>query len=1573
MPHVVCLLDVQDDRFTFTWSEGPASFEPYCLEGQACVALRELAAELREKLSNVVKSYLYSPETVAEDSFSLARTGNDLYKQIFNPGADQRSRAKDIRTWLEALRDRKLVETIEVVVDGAWSMPWNALYDEKPDKARYLEAGEGKTHWKPFWGVQYNLTGGKRVDPRYRNPRIVDPSVLMVVDEPIQAGLPDDQQKRIDDFVSSRGLNIVRNKDALRDAIDEQRPDIIYWLSHAEPAALVLDSETVTPSELYRWLTDDEEDDGFGGIAFLNGCQTAERSSDSFVDAFNEVGFSGIVGTEHQTIDTFASPFGMDFLESFLDKGEPIGKILHRLRKKVPLGLLYGAYCPPEIHVGEATDADESGIESSDIDPVRHVLGNPLAATATRQTLVPLPDVPYPSLAYYTREDRALFAARDEDVVRFASLLDRQECRILILHGESGVGKSSFLRAGVIPFLEDECHGYRFLSAEEKSSATESASDDGVVFIRATNDLAGQLSKAILDFCEQPYQLETPNGQTEISLLPRLVDVVGGTLTQPDLRAALLSDPTLLGKILKRLSEPLPFTLLVIVDQCEEVFTLAHKPEDEESTRLALGMLRRTQSVQGDFKLILALRTEYHGRLTDHLRRGMKSGKGVSDYLLTDFDVNQLVDAIRRPTQTSPTPYSSEIPRDKYRFSYEIGLPQKIAKRVVEHSSERRDSVLPLLQVICSQLYTRAKHREEKTITSDDLAAIGGVEGGLRSHVDGLLAEIYPKFKPKTPAATHGWPSPFERDDPVRRLYTRLFNRQADGRVTTALVAQDRLASEWTGEMPFDQFLASASEVRLLRISTFPVGDGEERRVSLGHDSLAKIAAEWQGEIDARSRLKQIVRGTFVASCVALVAAILVGWAMLERSKASAEQVKATKSKGDAEEALQNLQEHQKKSQAYFQSSLSTLGPLIGTIARQMEYYPYVQGIRGDLLLKSREELNKLREIKPDSPKLLAEYATAVLSLGDLRAHSRWDAEQKEHVPVLTEMEARECYEDAADSFDALDLNFMHAVSLNKLGNLEFEQGEMENAASYYERARVILDKQSELTWETREFHAKLMRNESLVAAKVGDAKRARVFIEDALKTQKEVHAELLQDDRIGSAAGSTATLAQMQQWKATLARLRGRHAESLAELNEVVEAYDLLSQADETNPHYRIEANRSRAYRAEVHHLVGNEADTIRDYRDAINSYEEIVQVLPNSRPFVLPYIEAYTNYVRVLYSWHNNDDAWQEIDEPNKAMMDLADARGLAADEKMLWGALKLVQGMIASAKGLKKADRLLQESREVFEELATTNTQPEYKARAAFAQYAHALLARNQDDDISLAIERLELSLATIDQAIAIREEPNDLLQKATVLFELGDAFYCSGDQVRARKCFEESISMETDDLARQIPHLETLPSFHERVALFHCFCLDETLRSPEVAVNAAQQACSLAADHAANSDFVGSVQYQTMLGIALYRAAKYDESAKELAKAFEMNEALAKATQQTDAAGGSIKAVRYKPGLIAFFTAMAESRKKNPDAEKTRFWLDEAQKIRERDHPGSFFMKRINDEALNLIAEQPMPSE
>src|SRR5208337_215936 len=136
------------------------------------------------------------------------------------------------------------------------------------------------------------------------------------------------------------------------------------------------------------------------------------------------------------------------------------------------------------------------------------------------------------------------------------------------------------------------------------------------------------------------------------------------------------------------------------------------------------------------------------------------------------------------PTSTEPIPGATEIPFEKYRFSYTDGLAERIAHEVLIHNAKSQDSVLPLVQVICSQLYEIVRHRTEKVIRPEDLDAIGSVRGGMQRHIDRLIAGLVCEF-----------PTDLR---PLKRLMTRLYLRQSDGGLTPALIPLDDLAAHWS-------------------------------------------------------------------------------------------------------------------------------------------------------------------------------------------------------------------------------------------------------------------------------------------------------------------------------------------------------------------------------------------------------------------------------------------------------------------------------------------------------------------------------------------------------------------------------------------------------------------------------------------------------------------------------------------------------------------------------------------------------------------------------------------------------
>ncbi len=360
MSEIVCQVGNQAGQVEFIWSSRGGFFRPYVVTGTQLIELRLAADQTRAALESLVFALNQdgSP-TPWEPSFELAEAGFRLFNDLL-PTEDET--ARKVRRWLEDVRKQSGLIGLEVVVEelaadpaAFLSVPWNLVYDERPAKHKAaFQKGQGAERWRPFWSVRYNLTSGRRVEPLKRLPTWSDPRVVVVVDPTVHEGLNDEQKGRLDQFLDEAGLTAVGSLDELEAALEEGYPRLLYWLGHATPEHLMLGDERIAPGDLRNLLRSfDDRERPEGMLAFLNACQTAEAGSGgSFLDVLHSFGFTGAIATERQTIDTFANEFGLAFLQGFLREGKPLGELLHGLRlQSAPLGLLYGAHCPPEIRV----------------------------------------------------------------------------------------------------------------------------------------------------------------------------------------------------------------------------------------------------------------------------------------------------------------------------------------------------------------------------------------------------------------------------------------------------------------------------------------------------------------------------------------------------------------------------------------------------------------------------------------------------------------------------------------------------------------------------------------------------------------------------------------------------------------------------------------------------------------------------------------------------------------------------------------------------------------------------------------------------------------------------------------------------------------------------------------------------------------------------------------------------------------------------------------------------------------------------------------------------------------------
>ena len=184
------------------------------------------------------------------------------------------------------------------------------------------------------------------------------------------------------------------------------------------------------------------------------------------------------------------------------------------------------------------------------------------------EDLPPAPgDPPYKGLAYFTTKDKALFFGREKLSDELADRL--QTTRFLAIMGASGSGKSSLLRAGIIPRLEERNWRIHII----KPGA------------HPLSALAASLTRDDLD--------------------PAATDIIG---------KALATNADTLHKTAEKLvARTHAERLLLAVDQFEELFTQCKDPQEQQTF---VDNLVSAAQTQGAVTVLLSMRADFYGRVS---------------------------------------------------------------------------------------------------------------------------------------------------------------------------------------------------------------------------------------------------------------------------------------------------------------------------------------------------------------------------------------------------------------------------------------------------------------------------------------------------------------------------------------------------------------------------------------------------------------------------------------------------------------------------------------------------------------------------------------------------------------------------------------------------------------------------------------------------------------------------------------------------------------------------------------------------------------------------------------------
>lgn len=211
------------------------------------------------------------------------------------------------------------------------------------------------------------------------------------------------------------------------------------------------------------------------------------------------------------------------------------------------------------------------------------------------KTKLSFPQRPYKFLDYFEAADQPIFFGRDEEINRLVQRIMAH--RLTVLFGQSGVGKTSLINAGVIPRLEEE--GYTSL------------------YLRALREPTASIRQALL-------QLE------------------------PDVT----SPPSNLQSLISHLPSP----MVIFLDQFEEFFVRLGK-----ATRTAFaGELAACLESDLDLRFVLSLRDDYLGRLHS-LSAQLPDDILLNRFCLENLSVEKARLAITQPAQVFKLKYEDEL------------------------------------------------------------------------------------------------------------------------------------------------------------------------------------------------------------------------------------------------------------------------------------------------------------------------------------------------------------------------------------------------------------------------------------------------------------------------------------------------------------------------------------------------------------------------------------------------------------------------------------------------------------------------------------------------------------------------------------------------------------------------------------------------------------------------------------------------------------------------------------------------------------------------------------------------
>ncbi len=328
---------------------------------------------------------------------------------------------------------------------------------------------------------------------------------------------------------------------------------------------------------------------------------------------------------------------------------------------------------------------------------------------------------PYAGLRAFQAADAERFFGREREVAKLVAMV--RDVPLIALVGPSGVGKSSLVRAGLIPALTArEPHSRE---PGQTSPARPQAGWDSII-IRPGRDPLRALARVLTD----GDGAVLGSGSGSDADLTADMDIAPASVGSGDADRArerdeavcerLRAEPGYLGRQLRTRARRTGRRLLLFVDQGEELYTLGAEVGERRAFTACLAGV--ADDPEAPLRVVLSIRADFLGRVAEDARFMAELARGMM--FVSAPDRAQLRESLVRPAELAGYRFESE-PVVEDMLDALAGAP----------------GALPLLQFTAAALWD-ARDPARRCLSDASYEALGGVSGALAGRADATLAAL---------------------------------------------------------------------------------------------------------------------------------------------------------------------------------------------------------------------------------------------------------------------------------------------------------------------------------------------------------------------------------------------------------------------------------------------------------------------------------------------------------------------------------------------------------------------------------------------------------------------------------------------------------------------------------------------------------------------------------------------------------------------------------------------------------------------------------------------------------------